>query len=486
MVNNIIQLEHEIFKELPHREVNWCSVLLSEVIASGGRLEASVYNPKARYARDIISSCKWGSVPLYGSGGFITCAYYGGRLKRRYVPQASTKAVGFIGSSEMLDIKPTPINFMNCDAPNIKTLKVNEGTILISRSGTIGNIVMVNKTLSQLLISEHAIRLECPNYAGYVYAFLKSHIGQTLISSQVYGAVIQEIEPHHLSKISIPNPPNNIKTKINDLIIRSYELRDKSNDLLDKATAMLVAELNLPPLNEFHTDKINPASNVNAFSIKLSELSGRLDSSYHIPIVRAITKHLRSYAAQVTTVGSECISKKILLPGRFKRVYVEKGQGRVFFSGKSIMELDPYDKKYLSFFKHDKRIREQLTIHHNMLLVTCSGTVGKVAFVPKHWDNWAMTHDIIRIVPTSNMAGYVFVWLKTDYARTLIEATAYGSVVPHIEISHISEVPVPLLKNPDIQIEVNRLALEANELRFQSYKSEKEAIDILEKEVLSQ
>jgi type I restriction enzyme S subunit len=299
-----------------------------------------------------------------------------------------------------------------------------------------------------------------------------------------YGAVIQHIEPEHLAEIPVPNPPDEIKKKINDLVLRSFELRDESNGLIDKATAMLVTELELPPIDEFRTERIDNAANVNAFPVKLSELSGRLDGSYHLPVVKAITKHLRVRAAEVTAVGDKRVSKDIILPGRFKRVYVEAGQGRVFFSGKNIMELDPYDKRYLSFSQHDKRIREQLTIHHNMILVTCSGTVGKVAFVPKHWENWAMTHDIIRLVPNDDMSGYAFTWLQTEYARVLIEATAYGSVVPHIEISHIEQIPFPILKNTETQAKINRLALRANELRYEAYKLEQEAMRVMDSEVI--
>jgi type I restriction enzyme S subunit len=299
-----------------------------------------------------------------------------------------------------------------------------------------------------------------------------------------YGAVIQHIEPEHLAEISIPNPPDAIKKNINELILRSFELRDESNELIDKATAMLVTELKLPPLDDFITERFDNNTEVNNYSVKLSELDGRLDGSYHLPIVKAIKQHLRTHAAEVTTVGDRRVSKDIILPGRFKRVYVEEGQGRVFFSGKNIMELDPFDKKYLSFSQHDKRIREQLTIHHNMILITCSGTVGKVAFVPKHWDNWAMTHDIIRLLPSENVMGYAFTWLQTSYARILIEATAYGSVVPHIELSHIEQISFPLLKNTETQAEINRLALRANELRYEAYKLEQEAMDVLENEVI--
>ena len=58
------------------------------------------------------------------------------------------------------------------DDDRVSELHVKRGTVLISRSGTIGNMSFVNETLEKFLISEHTMRLECNNFPGYVYAFL--------------------------------------------------------------------------------------------------------------------------------------------------------------------------------------------------------------------------------------------------------------------------------------------------------------------------
>ena len=193
---------------------------------------------------------------------------------------------------------------------------------------------------------------------------------------------------------------------------------------------------------------------------------------------------MQKNSAGLVELGDKKISEKIILPGRFKRIYVEEGHGKIFFGGRSIGELDPSDKKYLSFSQHDKKIREELTIHEKMILITCSGTIGKVALVPKHWENWAMTHDIIRVVPNENFAGFIYVWLQTEYAKKIINSFSYGAVVQHIEKFHVEKIPVPILKNKSAQEEINLLAMRANEKRFLAYELEQEALKIFEGEVL--
>ena len=470
------------YAELPQEEVNWCTVSLSDVINANKRLEAAVFDVDSKHAREVITNCIWGSVPL---PSFLTKAYYPGRFKRIY--SNAVNGVPFYLPSQMTDIYPKTEKYISsltkCD---ISELRLKYGDVLLTRSGTVGSVTIVSKTLENKVFSDDVIRITVKDgMAGFIYAYLRSKIGNTILVTNQYGSVIQHIEPEHLAEIPIPDPPSKVKSIINDLVIQSFALRDESNKLIDQATAMLVNELKLPQVHEFETERLDYAADVNNYSVKLSELSGRLEGSYHVPIVKAIKDHLHKHAAEVTTIADERVSREIILPGRFKRVYVKEGQGQVFFSGKDIMELDPSDKKYLSFSQHDKRIREQLTIHHNMILVTCSGTVGKVAFVPQHWDNWSMTHDIIRIVPQSGFEGYSFIWLLSQYANKLLEAMAYGSVVPHIEKVHIEQILIPFLKDAEIQTEINSLALDANNLRYQAYQLEHDAMQIMDAEVIN-
>lgn len=470
--------------EVAESPVKYCTVTLSDVISRGKRLEASVFDVESMHAYQMIQNGKYPAIPLIGPLSPVVRAYYGARLKRNYVDSTNPNAVGFVGSSEMLDCYPRPVKFME-DTDRTKDLHVHYGDILISRSGTIGNLTFVSKTLEKLLVSEHAIRMECRNFPGYVYAYLRSKTGQSLIRSNVYGAVIQEIEPEHLATVPIPDAPLTIKTQVNDLVEGSYELRDASNALIDEATALLVEELRFPDIRDFDVALYKKNAGVDTFSVKLSDLAGRVDASYHVPIVDAIVDHMKKHAAEVTTIGDSRVSKEVILPGRFKRVYVEEGYGKVFIGGKQLYELDPTNKKYLSIKHHADRIAEQLTLHEGMTLITCSGTIGKVALVGKHWEEWTASQHIIRVVPAGkDVAGYISIFLASDYGYPLITHYTYGSVVDEIDDTHVASIPFPLLKNEAVQKRINDLALEANEKRYQAYKLEQQALEIVDKCVI--
>ncbi len=471
-------------KRVAASSVKWCAVSLDEVVSRGKRLEASVFDIEALNARAVVCSSPYGYVPLMGTlQSPVARAYYGGRGKRNYVPSTRQGAIGFIGSSEMLDCCPYPVKFM-ADTPQVDDLRVKHGDILMSRSGTIGNLSFVNDTLSKLLVSEHAIRIECRSNPGYVYAFLKSQVGQLLVKSGIYGAVILEVEPDHLESIPIPDTPDDLKQQINDLVVKSYELRDESNAIINKATTLLVDELQLPSIDKFKVKLLKKGADIDTFSVKLDDLAGRLDCSYHVPLVGEIVEHLKKHAAEVTTVADPRISKNVILPPRFARVYVEEGHGIPLVGGKQIHELDPSNKKHLSRSKHIA-ILSQLEVRPNYTLITRSGTIGKVGMVPRHWDKWVPSDHIIRVVPASDgIAGFLNIWLSSEYAHPLVVRHTYGSVIDEIDAVQVRSIPVPLLKDAMIQDKINALALRANEKRYEAYTLEQQALSIMDREVL--
>ena len=191
---------------------------------------------------------------------------------------------------------------------------------------------------------------------------------------------------------------------------------------------------------------------------------------------------MQKNSAGLVELGDKKISEKIILPGRFKRIYVEEGHGKIFIGGKQIYELDPSNKKFLSASHHENL--DEISIKQNTILITRSGTIGKVVLVPKHWENWIASEHLIRIIPSDEkIAGYLKIFLSTDYGRELIVRNTYGAVVDEIDDKQVKKIPVPILKNKSAQEEINLLALRANEKRFLAYEAEREALKIFAEEI---
>lgn len=470
--------------ELPEEELRWCSVRLNEVLSRTLRFEASVFDVEGKHARKVLEMCKFPNTAISGEWG-LSNAYHRPRFKRIWIDKPG---IPIFQPSQISEINPKPSGYLSyLTQTDIDALRVHKDQILLTCSGTIGQVSLVQETLNNQVFSHDLIRISCkkPDTVGYLYAFLKTKVGNALIRTNEYGAVISHIEPEHLDSVPIPIPPPELIKKIHDLVIRSFALRDESNILLDEAEKLLCDALKLPLFEKIFPDYFDRNADLNNYTVNLSDLDQRFDASYHNPTVAAILHSLWKEAKEVTTIGDPRISKRLILPNRFTRVYVKEGQGAIYFTGKNILELDPSDKKYLSFAQHEKKIRDELTIRHNMLLVTCSGTLGNVVLCPRHWNSWVMTHDIIRIEPANiDLIGFIWVFLASNYGQILIKRHSYGAVVQHIESHHLDRVVIPLLKDKKIQNEINSLALEANEKRSEAYNLEQEAIRITNEEVI--
>lgn len=470
--------------DLPDDEIKWCSVDLSEVLENDNRLEASVFKVEAKKARELVEQSKYNLKAINGKNGFLT-AYHRPRFRRIFLEKSE---YGIFQPSQITEIKPKPDSYISgLTDVDIEKLRVHKSQILLTCSGTIGNISYVSKTLNNQIFSHDLIRMtsHTETDSGYIYAFLETNIGQLLIKTNNYGSVISHIEPKHLENILIPNPPEILKKEIHNLVVKSYDLRDKSNDLIDKAEKLLIEELKLPPIEDFKPKYFDKENDIRNFEVSLSKLNNRFDGSYHIPLIDCIKEHLQKYAETVTNIGDKNVSEEIILPGRFARTYVEQGQGTLFFGGKELNQLEPSNKKYLSVSVHNNRIEKELKLKENMILVTRSGTIGRINIVPHHWENWVINEHVIRIKPISkDIAGYLYCWLNTEYGEALIKRYTYGSVVDEIDTNHIANIILPLLKNKEIQTKINNLVLEANKKRYEAYVLEQKAIKMVNEKII--
>lgn len=461
----------------------WTTVSIQEIVEKDYRLEASVYGIEGRQARKDLENCKWDIVHF--GDEFIENAFYLGRFKRIYAD--NTNGISFILPSQITEIYPKANKYISPETNiDIESTRVKKKQILLTRSGTIGVVSYVTKTLENKSLSDDVIRIEANEYSGYVYAFLKSKIGRLLIETNNYGAVISHIEPEHLNNIPIPNPPAILKQEIHNLIEQSFKLRDESNDLMDEAQKLLKEALQLPDIEKLQAKakQFDKKAGVLSYSVPLSELNNRLDGSYHVPIVKAIEQHIDKNAKEVLRIDDKQISQAVILPGRFKRIYVEEGSGITFFGGKQLYELDPSNKKYLSTSKHGDRIQD-LKIHTNTTLISRSGTIGKVTIVPEHWDNWIPNEHVIRVIPINNkIAGYLYAWLSSDYAYPLINRFTYGAVVDEISDKQVSAISIPLLHDANAQKTINDKVLTANKKRTRAYELELEALKVLNDKVI--
>lgn len=464
--------------------LKYASISIDEIIASKLRFEANVYNVEGRKAKEILKNCKWELKTICGLEGFAN-AYHRGRFKRIYIDK---KGIPIFQPSQILEIYPKPYKFISeFTDTDINALKVKKGQILLSCSGTIGKVSIVTAKLNEQVFSHDLIRINSinENEIGYIYTYLLSDIGNTILVTNNYGAVIKHIEPEHLENVPIPNPSKEIKEKIHNLIMTSFDLRDQANELIDQAEKLLVDALKLPSFDTLQPNYYDTKSEVKTFSVRLDLLNNRFDGSYHNPVVMNIIDCFLDNAESIKTLSDLC--SDITMPGIFKRNYVSKEDGVPFLGTNDILQLSPNVEKFLSKTTHKTLIEKQLSVKENTILITDRGTIGNVALVPEYYEKgkWTISQNSIRLVPQSNdIAGYIYIFLNSEYGKALSKRETYGAVIDMIDPNNARQIPIPILKQKDIMQEINDLALKANKLRAKAYYKEQDALKILNDEVI--
>lgn len=207
----------------------------------------------------------------------------------------------------------------------------------------------------------------------------------------------------------------------------------------------------------------------------------RLDAShYNHSVIEAIAALGRS-GMEVRTLGE--LVERVFIPPRFRRVYVEESHGVPFLQGSHIVHFEPADIKYLSKTAHVRL--ERWVIRRGWILVTCSGTVGRVALTPKEWDGWAASQHILRIVPKRNDAcppGYLATFLASRLGHVQLSAQIYGAVVDELTEDQAKSVRVPIATNQE-QLRhvraIDELAMQSVLLRTQAVDLAKQAMQSL-------
>lgn len=123
----------------------------------------------------------------------------------------------YLTANAALELRRFSIKWLDCRKANpqqkqcIEMLKVEEGDILISRSGTIGKMTYATKDLaSNYIVSDDLVRIRVKdeNLRCYLVAYFTSKIALSLMLLDEYGSVQQHLQPRHIQEMVIPIPDN--------------------------------------------------------------------------------------------------------------------------------------------------------------------------------------------------------------------------------------------------------------------------------------
>lgn len=152
---------------------------------------------------------------------------------------------------------------------------------------------------------------------------------------------------------------------------------------------------------------------------------------------------------------------------RFPRIYVDDPSNGVPFLGSTdILDADLSKVSLLS--KKQVAGSPALVIEEGWTLITCSGTIGRMAYARSNMTGMAGSQHFMRVVPDVEKIkpGYLFSYLSSKYGVPIVISGTYGAIIQHIEPHHIADLPVPRLG--EVEDQAHELVQRAADLRVEA------------------
>jgi hypothetical protein len=149
---------------------------------------------------------------------------------------------------------------------------------------------------------------------------------------------------------------------------------------------------------------------------------------------------------------------RVWQPSRLKGIQVSRGFGTPFLAATQVFDLRPTPRKFLSLERTDDA--ENRFVSSGLILVTCSGNVGRSTLSYRPLEKVLITHDLLRVEPHDSADwGWIYAFLRSPMCRAIMTAAKYGHMIKHLEVGHLDALPVPTVDD-ELRADFNRDAKE--------------------------
>lgn len=200
------------------------------------------------------------------------------------------------------------------------------------------------------------------------------------------------------------------------------------------------------------------------FSVSRSSLPTdglNINPQYHLPhlneSIRAVQQLDDSEIWDVLTLGHVETGIAIFKGPRLRTdnvvvdAYISNMQIEAYYTPSAVLQDKRDSVKWLDLARAtdaQKRAFSAVRVRKGDLLVTRSGTVGRIAYITSALDGAIVSDDAIRVrIRDPKLRAYVFAYLQSQQAQDQMRVNEYGSVQQHLEPEHIRDLLIPIPKD---------------------------------------
>lgn len=443
------------------------SISYHDVVGHAYRFDPSYHLSEANHVRSVLQALPYGTTTVASASEKV---FIGNIFSRVFVQDAEHGVPYLAASDTVLANLDTGFFLSKKQASDLSYLALKKDWILVTCSGTLGNVTYTNKVFEGRIATHDLIRI-VPNdrevLRGCLFAFLSSKYGYYQLTQSSFGGVVKHINAEHARSICVPLFPLAFQQLIDSLIKDAARLREASTEALNKAHTLI--ESRFPPVLQ-----LKKTGGVSSHTLLGSQIR-RFEASYHISEGRFYDDFIKNHLPW-RSLGD--LSKSIWRPSIVSRMYVKDGIS--FLGGTDLFLSIPDSKKKLS---RKAPNLEDYFIEDGWIMLPRSGTIGDVVYTNEQHAHKLASEDIIRINLNGVLkSGFVFSFLSSRIGKALIQRPIFGSVIQHVEPPLLSVIPIPIF-DTELMDQIADLAETHRTCWGAAAKKELEAISLVEQEI---
>jgi type I restriction enzyme M protein len=367
------------------------------------------------------------------------------------------KGIPFIRA---VDMKNSTINFdgilyISNDAHKLLwKSEVKPEMVLLSMSGTIGNVAIASKNWTYPINSSQDLAKIDTNWIinpYFLYCFLSSKFGQQFLKREERGSIQQHVFLSQIEQIEIPLFGHFFLVNIEETIKLAHSKREASKTAYTAAENLLLETLGL---KDFQPTQ----QNISIKSLKESFLtSGRLDAEYYQPKYEEIEGKIKGYEFGYQRLSELVSIQKSVETG--SDAYAETGIPYVRVSNLTQYGISTPDICISdSYYQKNKKVLDNLKIKKDTVLLSKDGSVG-IAYKVSEDLNMLTSGALLHLTLKNSdefLPDCLALILNSEIVQKQAERDAGGSIIVHWRVAEIEKVLIPMVEK-ETQTQIAKL-----------------------------
>lgn len=455
---------------------------VSEIFSETNRIDPSFYLSDGIKFRRLITSAGY---PLCTIKECTEKVFMGNIFSRIFVSPDCNGVPYLAASDTVLKDLNTRVYLSKEQSRKLSHLYIDKDWILVTCSGTIGNLTYTNEDYLGHIATHDLIRIVPNNnkiLKGVLYAFLASKYGQNQLTQSKFGGVVKHINCEHVENITIPILPIEIQNRIDTDVVRASGLRHSATLLLKEAERILLAEINLSKLSSEYYDYFGPRDSTRHTSTFVRNIKDvgttSINAFNHSERIRNLRTKIQCNQLRLKDVLKD---GSTFSTGQVSTIEVAPDYGIMF-----INQSDIFNNKIEGKFVSRKKISQDVLVKYGEILIACDGSLGeselfcRTLFAGEELEGALVSSHFLRMNTIDSIpSGYLYTWLNSDYGFRLIRSTQAGTKLCHPISRLLLDIPVPVLSESTMQ-RIDKLVRDAHTNRYNAMILESNAIKEIE------